>query len=65
MVSTVPDSTPVIIGVGQFSHKVTDPDYEPLSYADLGGNALANAIADCGGADVAEAIDTLAVIRAF
>lgn len=61
----VTDNTPVIIGVGQFSHKVTDPDYTPLSYADLGGRALAAAIADSGGSDVADAIDTLAVIRAF
>lgn len=61
----IADNTPVIIGVGQFSQRQTDPDYTPLSYADLGGRALANAIADSGGTQVAGAIDTLAVIRAF
>jgi acetyl-CoA C-acetyltransferase len=61
----VSDNTPVIIGVGQFSHKVSDPDYTPLSYADLGGRALAEAISDSSGSGVAEAINTLAVIRAF
>lgn len=61
----IADNTPVIIGVGQFSHKVSDPDYTPLSYADLGGRALAAAISDSAGEGVAEAINTLAVIRAF
>ncbi|UAB78819.1 acetyl-CoA acetyltransferase [Erythrobacter sp. SCSIO 43205] len=65
----IADDTPVIIGVGQFSHKVTDPDYTPLSYADLGGRALAEAISDTsasGGTQaVADAINALAVIRAF
>ncbi len=66
----VPDNTPVIIGVGQYSERVSEPGYEALSYMDLGGRALAAAIADScalGGAsgDVADAIDTLAAIRAF
>lgn len=61
----IADNTPVIIGVGQFSQRQTDPDYAPLSYADLGGRALAGAIADSGGEGVEKAIDTLAVIRAF
>lgn len=66
----IADTTPVIIGVGQYSEAPGRPGYEALSYMDLGGRALAAAIADtgaCGGAsgDVAAAIDTLAAIRAF
>ena len=62
----VPDNTPVIIGVGQYSERVGEPGYEALSYMDLAGRALAEAIADSGASgDVAQAIDTLAAIRAF
>ncbi|MEM6585201.1 MAG: acetyl-CoA acetyltransferase [Pseudomonadota bacterium] len=62
----VADNTPVIIGVGQYSERVGEPDYEALNYMDLGGRALAEAIADAGASgSVAESIDTLAAIRAF
>ena len=62
----VADNTPVIIGVGQYSERVGEPGYAALSYMDLAGRALAAAIADSGASgDVAQAIDTLAAIRAF
>lgn len=62
----IADNTPVIIGVGQFSERVGEPGYEALSYMDLAGRALSEAIADSGASgDVASAIDTLAAIRAF
>ncbi|MHA7821064.1 MAG: acetyl-CoA acetyltransferase [Erythrobacter sp.] len=62
----IADNTPVIIGVGQASERVGEPGYEALSYMDLGGRALAAAIADTGASgSVAGAIDTLAAIRAF
>ncbi|MEL6876784.1 MAG: acetyl-CoA acetyltransferase [Pseudomonadota bacterium] len=62
----IADNTPVIIGVGQHSERVQDEGYEALSYMNLGGRALAAAIADAGASgDVALAIDTLAAIRAF
>lgn len=62
----VPDNTPVIIGVGQYSEKVGQPGYEALSYMDLAGRALSAAIADSAAdGSVADAIDTLAAIRAF
>ncbi|MDP5102312.1 MAG: acetyl-CoA acetyltransferase [Erythrobacter sp.] len=64
--SVVPDNTPVIIGVGQYSERVGEPGYAALSYMDLGGRALAAAIADSAASEsVADAIDTLAAIRAF
>jgi acetyl-CoA C-acetyltransferase len=62
----IADNTPVIIGVGQYSERVGEPGYQALSYMDLAGRALGVAIADCGASGgVAEAIDTLAAIRAF
>jgi acetyl-CoA C-acetyltransferase len=62
----IADNTPVIIGVGQFSESVGKPGYEALSYMDLGGRALAAAIADSAATgSVAGALDTLAAIRAF
>lgn len=67
----VPDNTPVIIGVGQYSERVDEPGYEALSYMDLGGRALAAAIVDTQASGpeahktLANAIDTLAAIRAF
>ena len=64
--ATVADSTPVIIGVGQYSERPQDAGYEALSYMDLGGRALAAAIENAGASgDVAKAIDTLAAIRQF
>ncbi len=66
MSTEVADNTPVIIGVGQYSERVGEPGYEALSYMDLAGRALGAAIADSGAAgSVADAIDTLAAIRAF
>mgnify|MGYP001791909970 CR=1 FL=1 len=62
----VADTTPVIIGVGQYSERVGEPGYQGLNYMDLGGRALAEAIADSGASGpAAQAIDTLASIRAF
>lgn len=62
----IADNTPVVIGVGQYSERVGQPGYEALSYMDLGGRALAAAIANSGASGpVADAIDTLAAIRAF
>ncbi len=62
----IADTTPVIIGVGQYSERVGEPGYEALSYMDLAGRALGAAIADSGASgSVADAIDTLAAIRAF
>lgn len=66
MSTEVADKTPVIIGVGQYSERVGEPGYEALSYMDLAGRALGAAIADSGASgSVAQAIDTLAAIRAF
>ena len=64
--SDLADTTPVIIGVGQYAERPDDSDYKALSAMDLGGEALAAAIADCAApGDVASAIDTIAAIRQF
>lgn len=60
------DSTPVIIGVGQFSERPADADYTAYSHMDLAGHALKAAIDNCGATgDVAGAIDTIAAIPQF
>jgi len=60
------DTTPVIIGVGQFAERPDDAGYQALSPMDLGGRALASALEDCyATGDLAEAIDTIAAIRQF
>ena len=62
----IANNTPVIIGVGQYSERVGEPDYAALSYMDLAGRALQVAIDDCAATgEVAPAIDTLACIRQF
>lgn len=64
--AAIADSTPVIIGVGQYAERPDDPDYQALSPMDLGGKALAAALTDSGAAgDLAAAIDTIAAIRQF
>lgn len=59
--------TPVIVGVGQYTERVDDPDYRGLSAVDLAASASSAALTDTG-ADtdtVAAAIDTVAGIRQF
>ena len=58
--------TPVIIGVGQFSEKVTDEGYQALSPMDVAGEALKAAISDAEATGhLAKAIDTIGAIRQF
>lgn len=62
----IADNTPVIIGVGQYSERLGEPEYEALSHMDLAGRALEAANADCKAeGNVAGAVDTLACIRQF
>ncbi|MCW0213203.1 MAG: acetyl-CoA acetyltransferase [Pseudonocardia sp.] len=64
---TVPGSTPVVIGVGQFSERIDDPGYRRLSPVELAAAAAAAALADTEAdpAEVASAIEVLAAIRQF
>jgi acetyl-CoA C-acetyltransferase len=59
--------TPVIVGIGQHSERITDPDYRALSAVELATAAAQAALKDCG-ADpvvVANRIDTVAGVRQF
>src|SRR5258705_6273975 len=59
--------TPVIVGVGQFTERIDDPDYRGMSAVDLATAAAEAALADTGVnvADVAKAVDTVFGLRQF
>ena len=59
--------TPVIVGVGQFTERLEDPDYRGMSSVELATAAARAALADTGvdAAAVARAIDTFAGLRQF
>ncbi|MBA5845947.1 acetyl-CoA acetyltransferase [Gordonia amicalis] len=58
-------NTPVVVGVGQASERLTDPGYEALGEADLAARAVTAAFDDAGASDLASSIDTIAAIRSF
>lgn len=59
--------TPVLVGVGQASERLDQPDYRGLSAVELAAAAVREALADCGAdpAAVAAAVDTVAGVRQF
>jgi len=59
--------TPVIVGVGQFTERIDDPDYRGMSAVDLATAAVEAALADTGVnvAIVAKAVDTVFGLRQF
>ncbi|MDZ4266069.1 MAG: acetyl-CoA acetyltransferase [Mycobacterium sp.] len=59
--------TPVIVGVGQFTERIDDPDYRGMSAVDLATAAAGAALADTGAdvAEVAKAVDTVFGLRQF
>jgi len=59
----VPESTPVVVGVGQVSERLGETDYEARSPADLGGDAARVALLDAGVS--AGAIEVIAATRQF
>lgn len=62
----VPDSTPVIVGVGQFVERIDADDYAGLSFADLAARAAAAALSDTGAAAaVARIVGAVGSIRTF
>ena len=59
--------TPVIVGVGQFTERIDDPDYRGMSAVELATAAAKAALTDTG-ADVqtvADAIDAVVGLRQF
>lgn len=59
--------TPVVVGVGQFTERIDDPDYRGMSAVDLATEAVLAALADTGAdvAAVARAIEVFAGLRQF
>ncbi|GJF16443.1 acetyl-CoA acetyltransferase [Mycolicibacterium cyprinidarum] len=59
--------TPVIVGVGQFTERIDDPDYRGMSAVDLATAAARAALADTGAdeAQVAQSVDTVFGLRQF
>src|SRR5882762_10041947 len=59
--------TPVIVGVGQFTERIDDPDYRGISAVDLATEAVRAALSDTGAdvAAVAQAIEVFAGLRKF
>ncbi|MCV7282733.1 acetyl-CoA acetyltransferase [Mycolicibacterium flavescens] len=59
--------TPVIVGVGQFTERIDDPDYRGMSAVELATEGVRAALADTGvdAAKVAEAIQTVYALRQF
>ena len=59
--------TPVIVGVGQFTERIQDPDYRGMSAVDLATAATLAALTDTGAdeARVAESVDTVFALRQF
>jgi acetyl-CoA C-acetyltransferase len=59
--------TPVIVGVGQFTERIDDPDYRGMSAVDLATAAAEAALADAGVnvANVAKAVDKVFGLRQF
>jgi len=65
-VSAVSPRTPVLVGVGQFTERIDDPDYRGMSAVDLATAAVSAALSDTGSPiAVADAIDTVVGIRQF
>ena len=59
------DSTPIIIGGGQFTQKIEDP-LAALPPMGIAGEAAKAALADTGQTDaITKAIDTIAIVRIF
>jgi acetyl-CoA C-acetyltransferase len=67
MRAAIDPRTPVIVGVGQSSERLDDPDYRGLSAVELAAEAARAALRDCGAdvSAVARRIDTVAGVRQF
>ncbi len=57
--------TPVLVGVGQFTERIDDPDYRGMSAVDLATAAARAALTDTGAKGAAKAVDTVFGLRQF
>ncbi|MFC7343377.1 acetyl-CoA acetyltransferase [Saccharopolyspora griseoalba] len=59
------ERTPVLVGVGEFSERIDDPEYRALPAVELAAEAARRALADTGVRGPAGAIDVVAGTRQF
>ncbi|WP_036555487.1 acetyl-CoA acetyltransferase [Nocardioides insulae] len=65
---TLPETTPVLIGVGQYAERLDDQDYRALSPIDLAVRAARAALEDAAAADgeaLGQAVGVIATTRQF
>ena len=58
-------STPVLVGVGEASERIDDPDYRALSAVELGAAAARGALDDADADGLAASVDVIAAVRQF
>lgn len=63
---SIPDNTPIIVGVGQFTERLSAPDYRALSASDLAAEAGRRAFADALSLErLGASVDMIATTRTF
>lgn len=63
---TLPSSTPIIVGVGQFTERIDAPDFKALSAADIAAAAARRAMEDALSAErLCPVVDAIATTRTF
>ena len=63
--TTQPSSTPILVGIGQWSERLGESTYEGLTPVDLAARAVSVALEDAGITPSADAVDVLACARQF
>ncbi|WP_106351219.1 enoyl-CoA hydratase-related protein [Antricoccus suffuscus] len=63
---SISPSTPIIVGVGQFTERIGSPEYAALSSADIAARAAERAFADAKSLDsLGQHVDAIATTRTF
>ena len=64
--ASLPSSTPILVGVGQFTERLGTPDFQALSVSDIAARAAQRALDDALSAGrLRELIDAIATTRTF
>ena len=63
---SISPSTPIIVGVGQFTERIGSPEYDALASADIAARAAKRAFADAKSLDsLGQHVDAIATTRTF
>ena len=63
---SIPNNTPIIVGVGQFTERLTSPEYRAMSASDIAAEAGKRAFADALALEkLAASVDAIATTRTF